>query len=971
MKTKNLTRFSRMNLLAGLAAFACGTALSQTPFSLNDNFSNPGPWTQVGNNVTINNGVVNYLNGAADGQERRVHRIIGPTLDAEDTWKAWIDFAPTAVGANVNTGHNILALTAGDLEPISQCQFPNNCTNNTNQNQDGIMVNYITENPTNGNIHFRLIAKDGVGEIGVNTQSVALPPSNFRVVMERTCLSTIDLMVYTLNGSTVGNLVASTSITLPVGTDISGLTHVQHANVARGMTARQLTGTIDNLNIEAMLWEIPDCSQSDLSEDYSSSAGWSTVGSNVNISNGSFNYINGAADATARRMYRPIGSILDETTTFSAAFTFMPTSVGSGVNTGHAVLSLTAGTNESISDCPGTGSCVNPPNSVQDGIVVTYITKNPSTSDIYFKLLINDDGTHYQSDYSDPVNTLPASYRVILRRESAHDFSLQVYDFTGGTLGNLVTSLCHSIPTSATVNGLSYIQHGNVARGMAARQLNGSIDDLCMSWNMAVNSPNVWAHKSNDNAINSAIGSPTEHTGIAIAPDASGSTLMKFTAAVWDSPITGSYEIQWYEDNTALLCAFQVEGTDPDVAYYANPDLVHVCRTHNNEVYVDAYALNSTTGVYDAMYNAYVDDGIYPNIDANSNGDGILCWENGGEIYIQPVGGVSSLFTGLKENVGPGSSPDVVLSDNGVDVIVTYINSGNLEIRKYDYTTMFSPFGPPVLTASHSIPSNGDNYDFPRIASPRNSNFYNQYADYTIVAERSSGTDERIEAVSEVGGTLSAPYLVNGGFETCSNSFPVVTYNMETLVMAWSSNYGGCANTLNIMGTPPEEDVIMVEYDPTNLTSLSGDFYEVNANQSGFGSGRPALNATYDGNYGVQTGDAREAMIFYNSSDVYWKKRGAGGNYKSDQANQSFAESMETSFARLLTNPVENEAIITGSDLSSTQVMVSDVTGRIVDLNTRRTEQNITIEMAGLKSGVYLITCFRGSERMTFKVLKN
>lgn len=115
-------------------------SIAQTNCNFSDDFSNPIGWTQIGNLVAINNGVVAFENGAPDSEQRRVYKNLGVTLDANTTWSASIDFTPASVGyyEGPHAGHANLSLTAGTQEPFSNCPDVQ-CTGYPPSEQDGII----------------------------------------------------------------------------------------------------------------------------------------------------------------------------------------------------------------------------------------------------------------------------------------------------------------------------------------------------------------------------------------------------------------------------------------------------------------------------------------------------------------------------------------------------------------------------------------------------------------------------------------------------------------------------------------------------------------------------------------------------------------------------------------------------------------------------------------------------------------
>lgn len=235
-----------------------------------DYSSNSG-WTQIGTDVEINNGKLNYLNGAADNQQRRVYRNIGTTLNANDTWSAEFDFLPTSTGSwgGPATGHTLFALTAGNQEPFNDC--PNvSCSGLPTGNQDGVIITYVTTNPTDpanhvsNTIFFKIHAKDGTTEYrSANILTGTSMNTNYYLRVERIDSITIQLSVF--SDPTRTTHLPNSPLTLTIPSTVDGLTTLQHGNVVRGDSRRQLTGTIDNLCFSYnSATSIPDLTENNL-----------------------------------------------------------------------------------------------------------------------------------------------------------------------------------------------------------------------------------------------------------------------------------------------------------------------------------------------------------------------------------------------------------------------------------------------------------------------------------------------------------------------------------------------------------------------------------------------------------------------------------------------------------------------------------------------------------------------------------
>ena len=214
-----------------------------------ENYTAPVGWTQVGSLVSIAGGVVQYQNGAADGEQRRVHKNLGFTLNSSDLWQADLDVTPQTIGGSApSTGHAVLALTSGTDEPHSACtNIP--CTGYPSSVQDAINCNFSS--PANStNTFFQLIAFDGPTQYTSSNIPATGLNVTYYIRIERTSPTSVTLSIFSNAARTLH--IAGSPVSLIIPASITGLGNVQHANVARGFQTRQLTGYLDNLCIRRL-----------------------------------------------------------------------------------------------------------------------------------------------------------------------------------------------------------------------------------------------------------------------------------------------------------------------------------------------------------------------------------------------------------------------------------------------------------------------------------------------------------------------------------------------------------------------------------------------------------------------------------------------------------------------------------------------------------------------------------------------
>ncbi|MEZ4685176.1 MAG: hypothetical protein R3B47_03670 [Bacteroidia bacterium] len=260
--------------LLGLTLFSLSFfAFSQRTCHFYDDFASNAGWTQVGADVLVTNGRIEFQNGAPGQVQRRIHKQIGKTLNSTDTWTAEIDFHPTSVGTYGGqpfVGHYPIALTAGTNDLRNDCSsIP--CTGFPLGKQDGIHVIYVANNPPDGNLFFQISIKDSVAFIPSPGTIIANDlDTTYYLRLERLADTLVRLGVYWdaartlhVNGSPIQHTIPST---------VTGLTTVQAGVETSADIRRELFGWSDDLCIR---WEdeapVEDCM---LYDNFASALAW-------------------------------------------------------------------------------------------------------------------------------------------------------------------------------------------------------------------------------------------------------------------------------------------------------------------------------------------------------------------------------------------------------------------------------------------------------------------------------------------------------------------------------------------------------------------------------------------------------------------------------------------------------------------------------------------------------------------------
>jgi len=475
-------------------------------------------------------------------------------------------------------------------------------------------------------------------------------------------------------------------------------------------------------------------------------------------------------------------------------------------------------------------------------------------------------------------------------------------------------------------------------------------------------SASVEAQIINSTQPETSINSSMNNTGLAIAPN------VDLQAAVFADG-GGSWRIYWIDGPTgAIVDVDGGAGYDPDVAYYANADAVVVGYDHSGVVYVNDYYLTSLSPVnYNLNTATAVAPGKHANIDMNSIGRGVLCWEDGVHVWASAFS-IGTFSPGPPVMIGPGTMPDVIVLDDGIRAAITYVDpAGNLMIETLEYSALaagaYSPMG------NWNFPSMSG-YHSPRIASQRNS-LYTPVEDFAVVAQDWNGSMDEVHAFFAPSAAVSAgPVLVNDSFIWCTteNPFPVVAFNRNRVRIGWSQNYlGGCSS---LWQTAPnyENDILIRSYSTTGATSATHE--EVNQNQSNYaGISKTSLSTEYDGNYSINNLNWHEGVLFQDPNKLFWKQINAGNPSYINESN-NITQARGNNFS-LVTSPVDQtiEVLSESDNIASFQLL--DNAGRIVELRDISNANNVySIDISHLSGGMYFLHCSSNAGQEVLRVLQ-
>ena len=458
------------------------------------------------------------------------------------------------------------------------------------------------------------------------------------------------------------------------------------------------------------------------------------------------------------------------------------------------------------------------------------------------------------------------------------------------------------------------------------------------------------------------------NTGLAIAP------AVDVHAAAFEHGC-GSYRIYWLDGPSGtILDADNNPGFDPDVAYYANADALVVAYENGGAIMVDDYYLSTLSPLnYVRFGTTGVAGGTYPNVDMNSSGNGILCWENGGDVYACSFN-IGTFTPGpvtmIANNV---TQPDIILLDDNNTAAVTYVDqgSGDLRVEIFDYWALTTGAYVPWMTWN-TPPMTF--YEYPRIASQRNSMF-SSVKDFAVVAQDFNGGEYEVHGFFFLGATsltgpvvLNAPPLIGGGC-AWQQPKPVVAFDRNKIDVAWGQEYS-CSGLSS--GSGLDDDIVLGEFDIFG-NNINGPtfYYEVNQVQSAYaGISGTSISTEYDGNYMITPSNYNEGILFSDPSTLRWKRRNAPmPNFISEPGDGTLLSEVQTFSVE--NNPVkETIQVVSVSDAEATFELYDNAGRRLEIKQLSNGNNTYSIDISHLSGGTYFLKCTSAADEEVLRVLQ-
>ena len=229
--------------------------------------------------------------------------------------------------------------------------------------------------------------------------------------------------------------------------------------------------TLQFIALSLCIWLFPTLGQSQLlCDDYSNPSLWTLIGVNTNggwigVTGNALTYSNLSGDQTIR-VYRGLGGIIQNTTTWRAEFEFETSTINQQV---HALLLVVSETNAH----PDANTFNGPPNN--NSCIYVRLGNPTNRPDGYYLAA----RSKFQTTYSPNSDRIPVvsntTYYVRLERQDAANGRISLYSDPGRT--QLVGTECFEI--NPALGNLNVAQHGVSTMAGWANSMTGTVDDLC------------------------------------------------------------------------------------------------------------------------------------------------------------------------------------------------------------------------------------------------------------------------------------------------------------------------------------------------------------------------------------------------------------------------------------------------------------------------------------------------------------
>ncbi len=443
----------------------------------------------------------------------------------------------------------------------------------------------------------------------------------------------------------------------------------------------------------------------------------------------------------------------------------------------------------------------------------------------------------------------------------------------------------------------------------------------------------------------------------------------RMAVEVWES--FTAVELWWHnEAGTIAGWATVATGAhDPDVEFSASTNTFFVSYWAPNGFHLEQWQWNGS-GYSLAVNHTISSSGSHPywnNIDYTEGvggaGTGIITWFDPASVLF-PNSTIFARVFDENMNMGPvvavsdGEAPDVAVCSDLDKFYISCIESGQVKV----YSDTWSNLGIGIISST-PIQSVGTSAGEPRIATPHNLTGLLDAEDFTVVYSEAGQMIRGLSSDHSITPTAYTNYDISIGAGTSENKNPVVCYNKDRIKCLWSSDYTSGSTWTSSISSP--KDLLLAELDPGNYANLyPNKYFEVNVNGSlptTFDNVYPSIAETRTNNLGANT-DYNHFLYPDNQGSIRCK----------------WVYSLTTP-KRLGNLDLEELTLVQyndlyevyGQDLTSYDFELVNIQGQKISGVNRLdiSKDRMSVNTAGLNTGVYILHCISESDTRNFKLL--
>ena len=458
-------------LISILSAVVLVNAQAQTPCCYTDSYSSATGWTINGTNLIIGPSAFTFSATPDQAYNYATHSL-NCTL-SDSMWKGDIDFIYTSRGSG-GVGETILGVQAGTQDTYNT----GGTFATSNQNAIGLIINC----PINGAQATDSIF--GISKLGTTYGATSKGihvnlNTQYYLRLERVSHTLGRINVFTNAARTI-HATGSPQI-FNINPSITGLSYIEHGSIPQGYNTRNITATLDNLNICDTIISTTQ-STCCLTDTYTNSNGWTTNGTAYTFGPNTFNF-NATPDQAYNYATNQLPCTLSDTA-WKGDIDFIYTGRGSG-GVGETILGVQAGTQDTYN----TGGAFATSNQNAIGLIINCPINGAQATDSIFG--ISKLGTTYGATSKGIHVNLNTQYYLRLERLSAAVARINVFNDAARTIQAAGSPQIFSV--SPSIVGLYVIEHGSIPQGYNTRNITAALDNLniCNTSNPALGMANA------------------------------------------------------------------------------------------------------------------------------------------------------------------------------------------------------------------------------------------------------------------------------------------------------------------------------------------------------------------------------------------------------------------------------------------------------------------------------------------------